>query len=386
MKEMDFKRRVFVMVADSLGIGNAPDAEDFGDYGANTLKSCYKTGLLNVPNLKKLGLFNIDGVDFGEQENNPQGIYARVIEQSADKDTITGHREMMGIIGEQKMPVFPNGFPADFIQQFEEKIGREVICNKTYSGTKVLQDYGRYHMKSGKIIVYTSADSVFQVAAHTDIVPIDELYEICLTARKMLAGELAVGRVIARPFTGEYPNFRRLSELRHDYSLPITSESYLDNLHNKFGVKTIGVGKIKDIFAGYGIDESYPTGKNNVGFEKCYDLLENAPDNTFIFTNFVDFDSEFGHRRDAEGYAKCLNEFDTFLGDFMSKMRKNDVLVITADHGCDPSFIKTTDHTRETVPLLIYGQNIKSDKRDFGTLSGLYNVGKFVTGYFALYN
>lgn len=376
------KRRVFLMVMDSVGIGNAPDADRFGDEGSNTLKSCYNTGNLNIPFIKRMGILNIDGINYGEKEQNPLGIYGRIIEKSADKDTITGHREMMGIISERKMPTFPNGFPEDFIREFEKRIGRSVICNKPYSGTDVLKDYGKEHINTGNIIVYTSGDSVFQIAAHIGIVSIEELYNICKVAREMLTGNLAVGRVIARPFAGVYPNFERISRLRHDYSLPVTEDNILD-LH-KINVKTIAVGKINDIFGGYGFDKSYTTGKNEVGFQKCFELLDSAPDNSFSFINFVDFDADFGHRRNPKGYAECLNTFDKFLERFIFKMSEKDLLIVTADHGCDPCFTKTTDHTRECVPVLIYSKNIVFDNKNLGTVIGFDNIGKVVQRYFTV--
>lgn len=379
------KRRVFLMVMDSVGIGNASDADKFGDMGANTLKSCYKTGKLNIPFMKELGLFNIEGIDYGAKEENPLGVYGRIEEKSADKDTITGHREMMGIISNKRMPTFPNGFPEEFIKEFEKKIGRKVICNKPYSGTEVLKGYGREHINTGNLIVYTSGDSVFQIAAHTGIVSVEELYNICKTARKMLVGNLAVGRVIARPFAGVYPNFERISRLRHDYSFPVTETNVLDDLHKNY-IKTIAVGKINDIFGGYGFDESYPTGKNKKGFEKCLELIDSAPDNSFSFVNFVDFDSEFGHRRNPDGYAECLNEFDKFLKRFVLKMGDKDLLIVSADHGCDPCFMKTTDHTRECVPVLIYSRNIITDNKNLGTVKGFDNIGEIVKGYFKALN
>ena len=371
------KKRVFLMVMDSVGIGNAPDAEKFGDNGTNTLKSCFNTGKLDIPTLKSLGLFNIDGVDYGEKVKSPKGIFARLVEKSADKDTITGHREMMGIISEKRMPTFPNGFPENFIKEFEKKIGRKVICNKPYSGTEVLKDYGKEHIDTGSIIVYTSGDSVFQVAAHTGIVPIEELYDICKTAREMLKGDLSVGRVIARPFAGVYPNFERISWQRHDYSLPIKENNDLNFLQRQ-GVKTIGVGKIGDIFSHTSLDESYPTGKNTKGFEKCFELLEKTNEDALIFANFVDFDADYGHRRNVLGYTECLNEFDKFLDTFIHKMNKNDILIITADHGCDPTFAKTTDHTRECVPFIMYKKDGNPPSHNLGTIKGFDFVGETV--------
>lgn len=377
ISEKIMKKRVFLMVMDSVGIGNAPDAEKFGDSGTNTLKSCFNTGKLNIPTLKNLGLFNIDGVDYGKKAENPKGIFARLIEKSADKDTITGHREMMGIISEKRMPTFPNGFPENFIKEFEKKIGRKVICNKPYSGTEVLKDYGKEHIDTGNVIVYTSGDSVFQVATHTGIVSTTELYNICETAREMLKGDLAVSRVIARPFAGVYPNFERISWWRHDYSLPIEENNDLNFLQRQ-GVKTIGVGKIGDIFSHTGLDESYSTGKNVKGFEKCFEFLEQVNEDALVFTNFVDFDADYGHRRNVLGYTECLNEFDKFLDTFIHKMNKNDILIITADHGCDPTFTKTTDHTRECVPFIMYKKDSNPPSHNLGTVKGFDFVGKTV--------
>lgn len=382
--------RVFLMVLDSLGIGNAPDAEAFGDEGANTLKSCYDTKELNIPVLSMLGLYNIDGINYGEHLPNKHSVYGRLVEMSADKDTITGHREMMGIVSDKRMPTFPNGFPEDFIKEFEKRIHRKVLCNKPYSGTEVLKDYGKQQVAEGAVIVYTSGDSVFQIAAHCGIVQTEEQYEICKIAREMLTGDLAVGRVIARPFCGVYPNFERVSWQRHDYALPLDKNNGLSILQSK-GIETIGVGKIGDIFSHTGLNKSYPTGKNAKGFEKCFELLDSAPDNSLIFANFVDFDSEYGHRRNVEGYTKCLNEFDKFLYDFINKMNSKDYLIITADHGCDPCFMKTTDHTRECVPLLVYNKaelpqdrtrpctltSLSDGRQNLGTIAGFDTVYKF---------
>lgn len=370
-------KRVFLIVLDSFGIGNAPDAEAFGDAGANTLKSVSASSNFKIKNLRKLGLANIDGADFLEKEKNPAAVYGRLIELSAGKDTTTGHFEISGIISREPLPVYPNGFPDEIISKFEEATGRKVLCNKTYSGTKVLEDYGEEHIKTGSLIVYTSADSVFQVAAHTDVVPLEKLYEYCKIARKILTGKNAVGRVIARPFAGEYP-FTRTAD-RHDFSIEPPESTMLDKLkQNDFDV--IAVGKIADIFAHRGTTEEIRTFSNSDGMEKTFDLL-NKDFRGLAFTNLVDFDMVYGHRRDADGYADAISKFDDWLGRFTAKMTDEDLLIITADHGCDPAY-KGTDHTRECVPLIIYANDIKPVA--LGTIEGFDNIGKFILRNFSL--
>lgn len=347
-------KRVFLIVLDSFGVGEMPDAADFGDKGANTLRSCFETENLNIPNMRKLGLFNIDGVTVGERVSEPEGAFLRIAEKSKGKDTTTGHWEIAGCVSEKPFPTFPNGFPPEFIEKFEERTGRKVLCNLPYSGTKVIADYGEEHMKTGALIVYTSADSVFQIAAHEDIVPVDTLYEYCKIARELLTGDFAVGRVIARPFEGEHPFIR--TPRRHDFSLTPPKETALDILKAN-GKDVIGIGKIYDIFAGKGI-------------MRCDRRIGNATDmeitseyqkqdwNGLCFTNLVDFDMQYGHRRDPLGYANALNEFDKWLGGFISGMSADDAVILTADHGCDPCH-SGTDHTREYIPVLIYGNKIK---------------------------
>lgn len=346
-------KRVFLVVLDSMGIGNAADAEKFGDSGANTLKSCYNTGCLKVTNMQKIGLFNIDGVDYGEKATSTIGAYGRMKEKSMGKDTTIGHWEIAGVISEKPLPTYPDGFPQEIISKFIEATGREVLCNKAYSGTEVIRDYGRKHMETGALIVYTSADSVFQIAAHESIVPPEKLYEYCETAREILVGKHGVGRVIARPFEGEYP-FKRTSR-RHDFSINPPCETMLDVLKNA-GKDVIAVGKINDIFAGRGITEFVCTSGNDDGMAKTVDYAKRDFEG-LCFVNLVDFDMAYGHRRDAAGYTEALNRFDEQLGRLMSLLGDDDVLMITADHGCDPCF-KGTDHTRENVPLLIYGKNV----------------------------
>ena len=356
--------RVFVIVLDSFGIGAAPDAADFGDAGANTIKGVAGTGILSLPNMTSLGLGNIDGVDAIGKVETPKATYARLEERSRGKDTTTGHWEMAGIISESPMPTFPNGFPRELLDAFEAKVGRGTLCNLPYSGTDVIRDYGKEHVETGKLIVYTSADSVFQVAAHEEIVPVDELYAICRTAREMLTGEYGVGRVIARPFIGTAPDFKR-TENRRDFSLLPPKDTMLNKL-SAAGLDVIGVGKIGDIFAMSGLTETHPTHNNNEGMAKAYELLD-RDFHGLCFVNLVDFDMKYGHRQDAVGYAEALNAFDSWLGTAMPKLRPDDVLIITADHGCDPTD-ESTDHTREYVPFLMYGENIPEE--NLGTISG----------------
>lgn len=360
-------KRVFLIVLDSFGFGELPDAADFGDNGANTLRSCFNTGKLNVPNMAKIGLFNIDGVDFGEKESAPSGAFMRLSELSKGKDTTTGHWEIAGIVSEKPFPTFPDGFPSEVIAEFEKRTGRKTLCNKPYSGTKVIADYGEESIKTGALIVYTSADSVFQIAAHESVVPVEKLYEYCEIAREILQGDFAVGRVIARPFEGEYPFTR--TPRRHDFSLIPPKTTMLDVLKEN-GLDVIGVGKIYDIFAGKSVTEC----DRKIGNSVDMDITSEYQKKDFhglCFTNLVDFDMLYGHRRNAVGYAQALNEFDAWLGGFMAKMRSDDVLIITADHGCDPCH-SGTDHTREYIPVMVYGNEIKS--ANLGTRTGFCDI------------
>ena len=362
-------KRVFIIVLDSFGIGEMPDAADFGDAGSNTLKSISKSKNFSVPNLLNLGLGNIDGVDFLHRSEKPTGAYARLSERSKGKDTTTGHWEIAGIVSETPMPTYPDGFPDEVISEFCRATGKEkVLCNLPYSGTKVINDYGEEHLKTGFPIVYTSADSVFQIAAHVDIVPLETLYEYCRIARKILVGKHGVGRVIARPFTGSAPNFTRTSD-RRDFSLE-PPEATMLNFLSDAGLDTIAVGKIRDIFAGSGITEAIPTHSNDEGMREALSLAD-RDFHGLCFINLVDFDMLYGHRNDVDGYAKAISEFDSFSPSFIGKMREDDVLIITADHGCDPA-TESTDHSREYVPLLIVGNKIKST--DLGTLDGFSHI------------
>ena len=357
-------KRVFLIVLDSFGIGAEPDAAAFGDAGTNTLGTIAAHPGFRVPMLQKLGLFNIDGVTCGEKAAAPIGAFARLQEQSMGKDTTIGHWEIGGVVSPQPMPTFPEGFPPELIGQFEAAVGHKVLCNKPYSGTKVLEDYGEQAIRENALIVYTSADSVFQVAAHEEYVPVPELYEICEKARAMLQGPWGVGRVIARPFRGSCAaDFYRTTN-RHDISLPPSRDTMLDVL-KAAGRDVIAVGKISDIFDGRGVTEKIKTtgNTNGIAFTKA---LQTRDFEGLAFVNLVDFDMLYGHRRDTAGYAAAAMEFDRFLADFLPGMRPDDLLMITADHGCDPGYTKTTDHTREYVPLLVYGPGVRPGV-DLGT-------------------
>jgi len=365
-------RRVFVIVLDSFGIGEAPDAANFGDVGANTLAGVYKTGNLNIPNMTAMGLGTIDGVECLEKAIAPTATVARLKELSMGKDTTTGHWEMGGIISEAPMPTFPNGFPKEFMDAFEAAVGRKTLCNLPYSGTDVIRDYGKQHVETGDLIIYTSADSVFQIAAHEDVVPVEELYKICRTAREMLKGDYGVGRVIARPFVGTYPNYTR-SENRKDFSLVPPKDTML-NVLSKEGFDVIGVGKIGDIFAMSGITETHPTHNNTEGMIKALELIK-KDFNGLCFVNLVDFDMKYGHRQDADGYASALNAFDSWLGEALPLLNEDDVLIVTADHGCDPTD-NSTDHTREYVPFLMYGKSLPA--QNLGTIDGFDHISRTV--------
>lgn len=367
---MEKAKRVFLIVLDSFGIGESADAENFGDVGCNTLRSVSDSPEFNLKTLRSLGLAEIDGVSLSKKGSLGAKV-ARLKELSQGKDTTIGHWEIAGIVSEKPLPVFPHGFPRDFIENFSEEIGRKVICNKPYSGTQVIKDYGEEHLKTGALIVYTSADSVFQIAAHEDLVPPEELYGYCRTAREMLTGDLGVGRVIARPFDGEYP-FKRTAR-RHDFSLTPPKKTLLDTL-KRAGFDVIAVGKINDIFAGRGITEYVYTENNADGMKKTSEY-QKRDFNGLCFVNLVDFDMLYGHRNDTDGYAKALTEFDEWLEPFIRNMRDDDALIITADHGCDPEF-PGTDHTREYVPFIMYRKNITPE--NLGTVEGFNFVSECV--------
>jgi len=365
-------KRVFLIVLDSFGVGAAPDAAAFGDERANTLAGVAATGKLHLPTMTALGLGTVEGVHVLPAASAPTATVARLEEKSKGKDTTTGHWELMGLVSETPMPTYPDGFPAEVIEAFREKTGYDVICNLPYSGTDVIRDYGKEHLETSKLIVYTSADSVFQIAAHESLVPPEKLYEICRAARELLSGKHAVGRVIARPFTGEVGAFLRTAN-RRDFSLEPPTDTVLDELV-KLGYDTIGVGKIGDIFAMKGITETHPTHSNDEGMEAAAKLLQ-RDFRGLCFINLVDFDMVYGHRQDAVGYAEALSRFDRWLGEFIPALGEEDALIITADHGCDPTD-NSTDHTREYVPFLLYGKGLMP--KNLGTVHGFDAVGKAV--------
>lgn len=370
-------KRVFLIVLDSFGIGTAPDSADFGDAGADTLGSIRRSAKFSAENMKKLGLFNIDGISGGIEA--PDGAYARMTERSRGKDTIIGHWEMCGIISESPMPTFPDGFPEELLEKLSAAWGRGILCNKPYSGTQVIADYGREHIETGKLIVYTSADSVLQIAAHESVVSIEELYRDCETARGICQGKYGVGRIIARPFEGEYP-FKRTTR-RHDFALVPPHKTTLDLLKDA-GLDVIAVGKISDIFAGQGVTDAIKTAGNADGMEKTMALLD-RDFRGFAFVNLVDFDMVYGHRRDIDGYAAATAAFDAWLGDFRAKMRPDDLLLITGDHGCDPGFTGT-DHTREYTPLLAAGDAVRPG--NLGTRTTFADIGATVADIFGVPN
>lgn len=373
-------KRVFLIVLDSFGIGEMPDAANYGDKGSNTLGTVAKSQEFSMPNMEKLGLFNIDGVTAKAPYAAPEGVFARMTEQSAGKDTTTGHWEIAGLISKKPMPTFPNGFPQEMLDEFSKAVGRKVLCNKPYSGTQVIQDYGDEHRKTGALIVYTSADSVFQIAAHEEVVPVKELYRDCEIARQMLQGDLGVGRVIARPFVGTSSgNYTRTSR-RHDFSLEPPQDTMLDVL-KEAEYDVIGVGKINDIFAGKGITEFVRTQDNADGIEKTMEYME-RDFNGLCFVNLVDFDMLYGHRNDVPGYAKALTYFDQQLPKILSALEPEDVLMITADHGCDPG-TPSTDHSREYTPFVMYGKNLSHGK-NMGTRGSFSDIGATVLDYFGL--
>lgn len=372
-------KRVFIIVLDSFGIGNEPDAADFGDGKCNTLASLTTSPELHAPNLTKLGLFNIDGVGCGTPADSPIGSFARLRELSRGKDTTIGHWEIAGIVSEQPMPTYPNGFPPEILERLSAACdGKKMLCNKPYSGTQVIHDYGREQEETGGLIVYTSADSVLQIAANEADVPVERLYEYCRAAREIMQGEHGVGRIIARPYVGSYPNYKRTAH-RHDFSLDPTGDTMMDALVRK-GYEVIGVGKISDIFAGRGITRSTGVNESNTdGMEKTL-RIQQEDFTGLCFVNLVDFDMAYGHRRDIAGYARATTEFDVQLGTFMENMREDDVLMITADHGCDPG-APGTDHTREYVPLLVYGARIRPNT-NLGTYPTFAMIGATVADMF----
>lgn len=373
-------KRVILIVLDSCGIGGAKDAAAFGDEGSHTLAACSKDSAFSIANMRRIGMGCIkDALPYDEPDGKGVGAWARLEEASMGKDTTIGHWEIAGIISPDPMPTYPDGFPEEVIAEFEEKTGRKALCNKPYSGTEVIRDYGQEHVKTGDLIVYTSADSVFQIAAHEDVVPVKELYRYCEIARKMLVGKHGVGRVIARPFIGEYPNYERTSN-RHDFSIEPPRPTLLDDL-TEAKIPVFGVGKIYDIFAGKGVGLSVRTSGNADGIEQTLGAMDTQKEG-LIFVNLVDFDMLYGHRNDVHGYAEALTYFDDRLPEILSRMQKDDILMITADHGCDPS-TPSTDHSRENVPFLAYGERVRPGT-DLGTRSSFADIAKTIGDYFGI--
>lgn len=379
-------KRVFLIVLDSFGIGEMADAPQYGDVDVNTLRSVAASSCFHVPNLERLGLFCIDGV--AEEpvirrlatvdKAQVTGRYARMAERSRGKDTTIGHWEIAGLVSKRPLPTYPQGFPKEVLEEFSRRTGRGVLCNLPYSGTQVIQEYGDAHMRTGDLIVYTSADSVFQIAAHEEIVPVEQLYAYCRIAREILKGEHGVGRVIARPFVGPAGGLFTRTPRRHDFSLEPPGVTMLDQL-SQAGKSVIAVGKIQDIFAGKGITEHVYTSGNEEGISRTLGYLDRDFEG-LCFVNLVDYDMLYGHRRDVDGYARALSVFDEKLPEIMGKMGPEDLLMITADHGCDPAYTKTTDHTREYTPLLMYGKNVCPG--NMGTRETFADIGATVLQYF----
>ena len=368
-------KRVFLIVLDSCGVGQLPDGPAFGDYGVNTLRSCASSREFSIPNLLKAGLGNMDGVDYLPKEPNPTGALCRLAEVSMGKDTTIGHWEIAGVPSARPLPTYPQGFPREVLEAFEKATGRGILCNKPYSGTDVIRDYGMEQKETGKWIVYTSADSVFQVAANEEGIPLEELYAACRKARAILQGEHGVGRVIARPYVGSSPETFRRTANRHDFSLEPPKETMLDAIQ-KAGLDCLAVGKIHDIFACRGTTEHVYNKSNADGMQHTLDYA--ARDfHGLCFVNLVDFDMQFGHRRDIDGYARALSEFDAWLGEFVKTLGPEDVVMITADHGCDPAYTATTDHTREYVPFVALGKRVKPV--NLGTRTGFADIAATVT-------
>lgn len=372
-------KRVFLIVLDSFGIGEMEDAEAYGDKGTNTLRSVSSSSAFSMPNMAALGLFNIDGVTCREGVQAPRARIARMKEASKGKDTTIGHWEIAGILSSKPLPTYPEGFPEEVLTAFRQATGRGVLCNKPCSGTEVIRDYGDEHVRTGNLIVYTSADSVFQIAAHEDVVPVETLYEYCKMARKILKGRHGVGRVIARPFTGANGDYTRTPR-RHDFSLEPPAVTMLDQLKDA-GMDVISVGKIKDIFAGRGITEAVYTKGNEEGIERTLEYLERDFEG-LCFVNLVDYDMLYGHRNDIDGYARALTYFDEQLPEMLRRLREDDVLMITADHGCDPGYTVSTDHSREHTPFLMYGEKVAPG--NLGTRETFADIGATVLACFGI--
>lgn len=370
-------QKVILIVLDSVGVGELPDAAKYGDEGSNTLGNVAKAvGGLSLPNMQKMGIGNIIDIEGVPAVKEPTAAYGKAAEKSAGKDTTTGHWELAGVILERPFPVYPDGFPPELIEEFEKRIGRKVLGNKVASGTEIIKELGDEHVKTGRPIVYTSADSVFQIAAHEEVIPVKQLYDICTIAREILRGEHGVARVIARPFVGKSGEYLRTYN-RADFSLKPPHDTLLDKVV-RAGMEVIGVGKIWDIFAGQGITKAMHTEGNMDGVDKTLEAIDMIQKG-LVFSNLVDYDMLYGHRNDPVGYAKALEEFDGRLPEILEKLGDNDVLIITADHGCDPTTV-STDHSREYVPVLVYGDRIKAGVK-LGTLSSFSDIGQTVTDF-----
>ncbi len=375
--------RIFLIVLDSVGIGEMPDAKEYGDEGSHTVYAASTDEQFYMPNMKKLGFFHLDGMKIDKRHawaftKEPQeGAIVRLEERSKGKDTTTGHWEIAGLVSTEPMPTFPDGFPQELIDQLSKQTGRKILCNKPYSGTEVIKDFGKEHVETGALIVYTSADSVLQIAAHEQVIPVETLYEYCEQARKLCQGKWGVGRIIARPFEGEWPYVR--TARRHDYSLVPPRDTMLDIL-SKAGKDVIAVGKINDIFAGKGITEMIRTQDNADGIDQTINYTKKEFDG-LCFVNLVDFDMKYGHRNDVPGYAKALSYFDQRLPEIIKGLKEEDILMITADHGCDPS-TPSTDHSREYTPLVICGTHIKSV--NLGTKKGFGTIAATILDYFKI--
>ena len=375
-------KRTILIVLDSVGAGELPDASEYGDVGSNTLKNIYKEAKdFSLPNLEKLGLLNIEGFEDLKSVNHFEGSVAKCNEQSKGKDTTTGHWEISGLILDKPFPTYPNGFPESLIEEFEKKVGRKVIGNYAASGTEIIKELGKEHVETGNLIVYTSADSVFQVAAHEEVVPLEELYNICKIAREMLQGEHGLGRVIARPFVGDEDNFVRTSN-RKDFSLVPYKNTMLDYIKNS-GREVYAIGKIEDIFVNKGITKANHTKNNDEGIEATIAAIKEDSDG-LIFTNLVDFDMIYGHRNNVQGYADALMNFDKKFPEILQNLKDDDLLIITADHGCDPT-TESTDHSREYIPLIFYGKNIVENK-NLGILDTFASIGKTILDIFDIEN
>ena len=369
-------KRVFLVILDSVGIGEMPDSLEYGDKGSNTIISASKSSFFAMPNMEKYGFFDLEGIQsLRKTEGNHLGAVARMKEASKGKDTTIGHWEIAGLESEQPLPTFPNGFPEELLKEFEKRTGRKAICNLPYSGTEVIKDYGKESVETGALIVYTSADSVFQIAAHEDVVPIEELYRYCEIARELCTGKFGVGRIIARPFEGEHP-YKRTSR-RHDYSLVPPKKTMLNYIAEQ-GKEVRGVGKINDIFAGSGMTKTVRTANNGEGIDRTLEWMKEDFEG-LCFTNLVDFDMVYGHRNDMDGYAKALTYFDERLPELVAGLKEDDLLIITADHGCDPA-TPSTDHSREYVGLVAIGPKVKTGV-NLGTRESFADTGATILEY-----